>query len=192
MAEKYIIKSKDSELYYFGGSSFVRSIKEAKVFHSLDEIHPHFKNSLDEEIIELNGKGKIKKTKKQEKLCIIKSKEYKNNTYYYGDAAYGSDLFRGIHDYNKLKDFEKDGHSNEIIFVDSREGIEIIVDEIHKLQDYVEHNESRLNEKKEGLNFLYDLPHIQKYVKAFNNINPFLREENYENKQWAINKALKD
>lgn len=102
----------------------------------------------------------------KEKLCIIKEKD--GNSYYYGGGMYGSDLFRAIYDYNKLPENEKNSYNDVIIFLDTKKGLEFLVDELHKLQNYVDNTEPRLKEVKNGLDKIYKMDIIKEYVKEYN------------------------
>ncbi len=69
-----------------------------------------------------------------EKKCIIKSKE-NSDSYYQGGASYSSDL--KIFDYKDIPGHLKNNAEDEIIFLDSKKGLEILIDKLHKLQNYV-------------------------------------------------------
>jgi len=108
---------------------------------------------------------------KKERQCIVLSEDYSkgSNVYYYGGATYGSDFYKAvIYNENEIPEFIKNNSHEKIIFLDTKEGLELLVNETHKLQRYVDEEEGRIARAKEGLNRLYSLPLIQEYIKEHN------------------------
>lgn len=89
-----------------------------------------------------------------ERKCIVKSKEYQDS-YYQGGASYSSDL--KIFDYKNLSDWVKTDSDMEIIFLDSKKGLEILIDKLHTLQNYVSTEEPILNKRKKELKDIEDI-----------------------------------
>jgi hypothetical protein len=136
-----------------------------------------------------------KENKEEEKLeslkgkCIIKNEGY--NSYYYGDVMYGSEFKKAmIFDYDKIPDYIKRNQRDEIIFLDSERGLKLVVDEIHRLENYIDIGEPRLREAKKGLEKLYNFDLVQKYVKRYNSINPLIRRDNEETKMGLVERVV--
>ncbi len=122
-----------------------------------------------------------------EKKCIVKLKEYEN-MYWQGVASYTSDM--KIFNYNDLENWVKNDSDMEVIFLDSKKGLEILIDKIHKLQTYVDNEEPILNKRKKELENLYSMPLIQEYVKKYNQIPAMIREPSTKNNKRIIEKIL--
>lgn len=125
----------------------------------------------------------------EERKCIIKSKEYQDS-YYQGGASYGSNL--KIFDYKNIPNWLKNDLDNEIIFLDSEKGLEILIDKLHKLQNYVSTEEPILNKRKKELEDLYSMSLIQQYVKKYNNIPPIIRKPSSQNNKRIIEQILEE
>lgn len=123
-----------------------------------------------------------------ENKCIIKSKEYQDS-YYQGGASYSSDI--KIFNYADIPGHLKNNTEDEIIFLDSKKGLEILIDKIHELQNYISTEEPILNKKKKELENLYSIPLIQKYVKGYNKIPSVIRNPDIETNKKIIESILK-
>lgn len=113
---------------------------------------------------------------KTQRKCIIRDKEawregYGHASYYEGGAMYGSNLYEAkIFDYNTMSNYLKDGIEHEIIFLDSKEGLELCVKEVEKIQGQIDLWEGRINSMKKGLDNLFNAnpDMINEYITARN------------------------
>ncbi len=101
--------------------------------------------------------------------CIVKSKTY-SNTYLCGTASYCGDLY-------KAKIFEEDTFPNyildgedEIIYLDSKKGLELLTSAIKDLDKRIPLEETRLNNLKEGREALFNAnpEMVSKFVERYN------------------------
>jgi len=89
--------------------------------------------------------------------CIVK--DYFYNIYYNGRDSYGSNLSDAkIYGENEIPDNLKNNHKNEIIFLDTERGLELILEEIENLPHKIEQEEDKdeIKRMKEGLERLYN------------------------------------
>jgi hypothetical protein len=115
---------------------------------------------------------KENKLESLEGKCIVREKRREYSTsqnYYYGGAGYGSEFAKAIiFDKDKIPDYIKNDSHEEIIFLDSEEGLELMVREIKRLQRYVNIEEVRVNDAKRALDKLYSFDLVQKWVSKYN------------------------
>ncbi len=114
--------------------------------------------------------------------CIIKSKSY-SNSYLCGTASYCSDLYKAkIFNYDELPEYILNG-SDEIILLDSKKGLELLVNEIKHLDRKIPQEESKLNDMKGGREALFNAnpgmvsKFIERYNKRCNNLIGISPEE---------------
>lgn len=70
---------------------------------------------------------------KGNRKCIVK--HYFYNIYYDGCANYSSDFLRAkIYNESKIPDNLKNNHQNEIIFLDTEKGLELLLGEFERLK----------------------------------------------------------
>jgi hypothetical protein len=82
--------------------------------------------------------------------CVVKSKEY-TECYVYSTAVYGSDLYKAkIFDEDEIPEYYKNSCEEEIIFLDSEKGIELLKKEFNKFNSEIPEMERKLNEMKKG------------------------------------------
>jgi len=96
--------------------------------------------------------------KRQNRKCVVKSKEYGNDSYLSGTATYEDGLYNAkIFDEKDIPGFMKNDSSRyEIIFLDSEKGLELLLNEFKMLDSQIPEMERRLNEMKEGREKLYN------------------------------------
>jgi hypothetical protein len=63
----------------------------------------------------------------KERKCVVKDIKY--DFYYQGGSNYGYDIKKAIFDYNSLPNSVKYNHKNEVIFLDTKEGLELLAEE---------------------------------------------------------------
>lgn len=104
--------------------------------------------------------------------CVIKSKDY-INSYSSGDAMYGDLLGAKIYDQDKIADYLENSSNNKIIFLDSEEGLELIVEEIAHLDNRIPQEERKLREMKEAREkFFNSNPEmVSRYIQKHNQLN---------------------
>ena len=105
--------------------------------------------------------------------CIIKSNTYENS-YLCGTASYTSDLYRAkIFDEDKIPKYILNDSDSEIIFLDSKEGLELLVKTIESLDRLISQEETRLKEMEEGRERLYNAnpEMVLKYIEQHNKWN---------------------
>ncbi len=87
--------------------------------------------------------------------CIIKSNSY-SNSYLCGTASYCGDLYKAkIFNYDELPEYLLNG-DDEIILLDSKKGLELLVNEIKHLNRKIPQEESKLNDMKDGQKALFN------------------------------------
>lgn len=70
---------------------------------------------------------------KKNRKCIVKNYFY--NIYYYGKDSYGSDFSKvKFFNFKEIPDYIKNDLRNEIIFLDTEKGLELLVGEFEKLK----------------------------------------------------------
>lgn len=107
--------------------------------------------------------------KKQERKCIIKEKGCKS--YSTGLATYESNLYRAkIYNESEIPDYIKRDPEEEIIFLDTKEGLDLLVKEFETIQGQIDLYEGRVNEMKRGLDRLFKTnPNkINRYIEEHN------------------------
>ena len=111
----------------------------------------------------------------EDKKCVIRSKEYDDNTYVSGVATFESGLCNAqIFDEKKIPDsIKKDSLRYEIIYLDSKEGLELLTEEILSLNDEIPEAERRLNRMKKARDKLTNINPklLEKYAKIYNRWN---------------------
>jgi hypothetical protein len=63
---------------------------------------------------------------KKEGKCVVRDKRW--DFYYQGGTDYGYDINKAIFDYNTLPNSVKYNHKNEVIFLDTKEGLELLAE----------------------------------------------------------------
>jgi len=111
--------------------------------------------------------------KKENKLeglsgkCIVKDKGY--NNYYYGGASYGSEFSKAIiFDINEIPDYIKNNPDEEIIHLDSERGLELVINEVKRLEHYIQIEKPHVEEAEKSLDKLYNFDLVQKWVELHN------------------------
>lgn len=110
-----------------------------------------------EKRFQINNKMIEEKTEnKKQRQCVVKDRGY--NSYYYGGATFGSELSKAIiYHENEIPEYIKNNPSeNEIIFLDTKEGLGLLFREYENLQHYVDIYETRVNEAKKGMDKLWN------------------------------------
>jgi len=109
---------------------------------------------------------------KSPRQCIVKLKNYEGS-YYDGNAGYMDDFSRAkIYNENEVPEYIKNNpNEDEIIFLDTRKGLELLAKEYKQLQDYVDLYEGRVNEAKEGMKKLLGFDSVKKYIELHNKWN---------------------
>lgn len=86
--------------------------------------------------------------------CIVRNKDYK--AYLSGTATYQGELYHAkIFNYNTMPDYLKNSSDDEVIFLDSGEGLEILLKEFEMLDSQIPEMKRKLNEMKKGREKLY-------------------------------------
>lgn len=107
---------------------------------------------------------------KKNRKCVLRSKDYGNDTYSTGGASYQSSLGAAkIYNYDELEDWQKHGDC-EVIFLDSEKGFALLVKEIENLERQISLEEGRLHTDKKNYRKLRDaLPEMtDEYIKQHN------------------------
>lgn len=137
-----------------------------------------------EKIYQINKMTEEKTEIKKQRQCIVKDRGY--NSYYYGGATFGSDMFKAIvYNEDEIPEHIKNNPSeNQIIFLDTKEGLELLFKEYENLQHYVEIYEARVNEAKNGMEKLFEFENLRKYIELYNKAyHPIIGiSEDYKNK----------
>jgi len=123
--------------------------------------------------------------------CIVKSNSY-TDSYLCGSASYSSDLFSAkIFDQKDLPKHILNG-SDEIIFLDSEKGLELLVEEIELLDLHIPQEEAKLEEMKKGREKLYNAnpEMISKYIKRYNQLNNGVIEVSSKRKEKIIEELV--
>jgi hypothetical protein len=126
---------------------------------------------------------------KEPRRYIIK--DTKENLYVYGNARYGNKLYHAhIFDYNEEIGFFRTDKDAEIIFLDEKKGLELLVGERKKLLEESYRREEELKKLKEGVEKLhqankemvdeYESECFRKYNEA-SGISPETKKEIIEN-----------
>ncbi|MEK6833506.1 MAG: hypothetical protein AABY32_05665 [Nanoarchaeota archaeon] len=106
---------------------------------------------------------------KKERQCVVTS--YGGN-YYDGNVGYHSDFLDAkIFNENEIPDYIRNNRDDKIIFLDTKEGLELLVTEFKKLQHYTSIYESRVEDAKEGMKKLLGFDSIKKYIEMRNKRN---------------------
>jgi hypothetical protein len=128
--------------------------------------------------------------KKKVRQCIIKDRGY--NSYYYGGSTYGSELTRAIiFDEDKIPEHIKNNPKEEqIIFLDTKEGLELLVKEYKTLQHYKDIYEPRVNDAKEGMKKLLGFDSVKKYIELHNKWNHPILGINHETENKIIEEIV--
>lgn len=93
---------------------------------------------------------------KKNRKCIVKDRRY--NSFYHGGASYTTDLYEAkIYDENEVPNDIKNNPNLKVIPFNSKEGLEMITNEIQKTLDYISVKENSLKKGKRGLDELYSL-----------------------------------
>jgi hypothetical protein len=104
-------------------------------------------------------------TEDENRKCIVKCNGYE--AYHYGGGRYGNDFSKvNISYYGKLPKYIKNNLKNKIIFLDTAEGLELLVVESEKLQHQIE------QEKDEN-----EVKRMKKSLKSLYNSNPEMIDE---------------
>ena len=101
--------------------------------------------------------------------CIVKSKTY-YNLYLCGTASYCGDLHKAkIFEEDTLPNYILDGE-DEIIYLDSKKGLELLTSAIKDLDKRIPLEETRLNNLKEGREALFNAnpEMVSKFVERYN------------------------
>jgi hypothetical protein len=107
------------------------------------------------------------------KKFIVKDKT--NGSYYDGNASFHTNLYDAkIFDEKDLSNHNY--HGNEIIFLDTVKGLELLTEEIKSLDSQVPEAERRLNEMKKGREKLCNsnFKMVSKFVERYNKQNHHL------------------
>jgi len=123
--------------------------------------------------------------------CIVKSKSY-TDSYLCGSASYSSDLFRAeIFDEENLPKHILNG-GDEIIFLDSKKGLELLAEEIGFLDLHIPQEEAKLEEMKKGREKLYNAnpEMVSKYIRRYNQLNNGVTEVSPKTKEKIIEEIV--
>jgi hypothetical protein len=102
--------------------------------------------------------------------CIVRLKQ--GGDYYDGDAGYMSDFLKAkIYNENEIPDYIKRNQSEEIIHLDSEEGLKLLIKEVKNLSQYVSIEKPRVRDAEKCLDKLYHFDLIQEWVKKYNEWN---------------------
>jgi hypothetical protein len=116
---------------------------------------------------------KENKNEKKERQCIVINNSYKS--YYYGGASYGDDFLRAkVYNKSELPDYIKNDPDEKIIFLDTKEGLELLVKEFKNNQDYVKIYGPRVKEAEETMKKLFKFDSVRKYIERHNKWNHHL------------------
>jgi hypothetical protein len=127
--------------------------------------------------------------KKNDGKYIVKDKKY--GDYFYGNSSYGSDFGSAmIFDSENIPEHIRESPDREIISLSSERGLKLVVDEIHRLERYLEIEKPRLEKAEETLKKLYNFDLAQEYVKKFNDINPLIRRDDEETKRGLVERVV--
>ena len=124
--------------------------------------------------------------------CIVKSNTY-SDSYLCGTASYCSDLHKAkIFNYDKLPEYILNG-SDEIILLDSKEGLELLVNEIGLLDTQIPQAEGKLENMKEGRKALFNAnpEMVSEYIKMHNKRYNDLIGISFETKKKIIEDIIK-
>lgn len=135
--------------------------------------------------------------KKNSRKCVIKLKfkSRDENIYFYGrrNEIYGNNLCKAIFDYEKVPEALKNSPDEEIIFLDSEKGLELLINEIEIREKEIFSEEKKLENKKKELEVLYNSnpKMINAYAKMYNKLALSVRKLcDSEEKRNIINKII--
>jgi hypothetical protein len=107
----------------------------------------------------------------ENRKCVIRSKEY-GGDYFIDRVSCQSGLYHAkIFDEKDIPEFMKnDNLRHEIIFLDSKKGLELLFNEIKMLDSRIPQEENFLNEMKNGRDKLYNSnpEMISEIIKKYN------------------------
>jgi hypothetical protein len=127
---------------------------------------------------------------KEERKCIVKLKNYEGN-YYDGNAGYMDDFSRAkIYNENEVPEYLKNNPNDEIIFLDTKKGLKLLVGEYKDLQDYVDIYESRVENAKKGMEKILGFDSVKKYIDLHNKWNHPLIGISHETKSKIIEEIV--
>ena len=115
-----------------------------------------------------------KSEKKPEETQTTKGKYIirSNGSYYDGNAGYHSGFAKAkIYNENEITEDIKRDRSQEIIPLDSVEGLALIVKEFKDNQHYVDIYGPRVKEAEETVKKLYNFDQVRKYIELHNKWN---------------------
>jgi hypothetical protein len=111
------------------------------------------------------------KTETTKGKYIVRSKDY-GGSYYDGNAGYHSDFLKAkIYNDGEVPDYIKNNPREEVIALDSVEGLAILVEEFKRNQDYADIYGARVEDAKETMRKLYKFGQVQKYIELHNKWN---------------------
>jgi hypothetical protein len=117
----------------------------------------------------------IENKSKKERQCIAMLTDGKS--YYDGNAGYSSD-FSSAKIYNESEvpeDIKRNTFEEKIIFLDTEEGLELLVKEFKDNQHYAEIYGSRVKNAEETMKKLYSFDSVRKYIELHNKwYNPLI------------------
>lgn len=131
-------------------------------------------------------------TQKKQRQCIVKDKGY--NSYYYGGATYGSDICKAkIYNENEIPQYIKNNpQEQEIIFLDTREGLELLVENVERLQNYIRVEKPRLAQAESKLSMLKDFGSVSRYLELYNKWHNPLTSVNEDIKTRIIEEIFRE
>lgn len=111
--------------------------------------------------------------KNSERICFIREKRsYGTPNYFYGGASYGSELSKAkFFSENEIPKWMKEDTETEVISTDSKEGFSLLVEEIKRLQNYVDIEKPKVESAEGRLEMLYGFGGIQEFVSEYNKKN---------------------
>lgn len=125
----------------------------------------------------------------KERQCIVTSY---NGMYWDGTAGYSRDFYKvKVFKESEVPEYVKNDSDNEIIFLDSEKGLEVLAREYEILQGYVDLHEQRINDAKKGMDKLLEFKNLQKYIQMRNERTHPLIGINEETKKNIIKDILK-
>ena len=110
----------------------------------------------------------------KERRCVVLG--YRGKDYWDGTATYSSDFNNAkIFKESEVPEWVKTHYDHKIIFLDTEEGLELLVKEFKNNQDYVDIYESRVEDAKATMKKLYKFDSVRKYIEMHNKwYNPLI------------------
>ncbi len=127
--------------------------------------------------------------KEEDRKCVIYSKRY-CGTYLSGSASYVSKLINAeIFTQSEIPDYQKNDSNNEVIFLDSQRGLELLAREIESLDRKIPQEEANLERLKKGREKLFNSnpEMLSKYIERHNFLQNPLIGTSPETKERIIN-----